>query len=102
MHLAEGGTTQPAADERAAQFPNSTIAPGAQPLHHEQVPMQIPSSKITNASMSVPSHLQQSSHSLSTPLNPNENVLLQVSSKSQIHDQSSSAMNVRYKVSNSF
>jgi hypothetical protein len=99
MHLAEGGATPPvmADEQRASQYPNSNMA-SAPPSHHEQVPMPVPSSKAANASMNIPSHLQPQQHALSTSRNPNDNVISPASSKSLIHDQNSSAMNVRFKV----
>lgn len=109
-HLAEGGPPPPVVlDERSSQYSNSTIAsvpqthPPQQP--HEQVPMHIPPSKISNASSMplLPSHLQpqQPQHPQHpiTSLNPNDNLSSSASSKSLVHDQSSGAMNVRYKVS---
>ncbi|KAG5680528.1 hypothetical protein PVAND_010034 [Polypedilum vanderplanki] len=100
MHLAEGGVAPQTTgiDERTSQYSNSTIGSAQPSSHLEQVPMHISSSKVAaNASMNIPSHLQQPPHSLSTSRNPNDNVISPVSSKTLIHDQSSSAMNVRFK-----
>ncbi|XP_070493467.1 uncharacterized protein px isoform X1 [Chironomus tepperi] len=89
MNLAEGGPNP--TEERSSQLTNSSSS--SIPIHQEQVPV-LQSSKMSNSSMSI-SHLQQ--HSLQSPLNPNENLSLTPSSKSMIHDQSASAMNVRFK-----
>ena len=86
MNLAEGGPVP--TEERSSQLTNSSSM--SIPIHQEQVPV-MQSSKMSNTSMSL-SHLQQ--HSLQSSLNPNENL----SSKSMIHDQSASSMNVRFKV----
>jgi hypothetical protein len=98
-HLAEGGPTPPAVSEieRSSQYSNNSTIPAIPPPHHEQVPMHISASKMSNTTISHHSHLPQ--HSLSNTVNPNESVSSVVSTKSMIHDQSSSAMNVRYKVS---
>lgn len=90
MNLAEGGPNT--TEDRSSQLTNSSSS--SIPIHQEQVPV-LQSSKMPNSSMTI-SHLQQ--HSLQSPLNPNENLSSTVSSKSMIHDQSPSAMNVRFKV----
>lgn len=90
MNLAEGGPIP--IEERSSQLTNSSSS--SIPIHQEQVPV-LQSSKMPNSSMSI-SHMQQ--HSLQSPLNPNENLSSTASSKSMIHDQSASAMNVRFKV----
>lgn len=105
-HLAEGGPPPPAQSidiERSSQYSNNSASMQSAPptTHLEQVPMQITSSSSKPSSMSLPAHLHPS-HPNTNSLNSNEALSAIVSSNkssSMIHDQSNSAMNVRYKVS---
>jgi hypothetical protein len=91
MNLAEGGPVE----EKSSQHTNSSAA--SIPQHpQEQVPAALQSTKMSNPSVAI-SHLQQM-HSLPSSINPNENLSSTASSKSIVHDQSTSAMNVRFKV----
>lgn len=82
MNLAEGGPV----DERASQLSNSSTPS----ITQDHV---IQSSKMSNPSIS---HLQ--AHPIPSSINPGENLSSSASSKSLIHDQNTSAMNVRFKV----
>lgn len=104
-HLAEGGPppVQPTIDiERSSQYSNNSASmQSAPPSHHEQVPMQISSSSKPSTMSHVPSHLHPSL-ATSNSLNPNDGISsnkTSSSSSAMVHDQSNSAMNVRYKVS---
>lgn len=103
MHLAEGGPLPAQASidvERSSQYSNNSASMQSVPptSHHEQVPMQITSSSKPSP-MTLPASHLQSVHT-SNSVNPNEGISAPPkSTSSMVHDQSNSAMNVRYKVS---
>lgn len=101
-HLAEGGPTPIDAD-RSSQYSNNSasLPSSAPPTHLEQVPMQISNKSSSKPSpMSLPSHLHPALATNSC--NPNENIssaAVASNKSSMVHEQSNSALNVRYKVS---
>lgn len=92
MNLAEGGPAP--VEERSSQLTNSSTTSISH--HSEQVPAVLQSTKISNSSVPM---LHMQTHTLPSNLNPNENLSSSTSSKSLIHEQSTSAMNVKFKVS---
>lgn len=105
-HLAEGGPPPAPTSidvERSSQYSNNSASmTSAPPSHLEQVPMQI-SSTNSSSKPSLPPHLHPAlANSSINPNDPSISAAAAASNKSLIHDQSNSAMNVRYKVSLNF